>query len=463
MDAKTLESKLDALNKRVDSVSQERDAIKLENEKLKAERSELIKGFVEESNKNKLSENNALKQLGFTSLKDAIHKDVSARFGVNPGAAACLIDLKRDIQTNRLIKQLCHGAATDAESDVENPHGRFIDGFIDTKFAKERDLEARCKAFDTTDFADWVPTIVANNYISEYELEMDIHTKFRNITMPNQSYEMPLQDGVSVARKVAEGGTATAGTFAAAKLAFSAVKTFDYYPVTEELTEDSAPDFLSLAIEEVSKAQIRAANTWMINGATGAHIDSDTAALGADVAEKLGNGLRKLAILNSASGAVIDCGGTLTDTKMFEARAAMGKFGVIPAQCMIIQSAVGNLKSQALSNVVTLEKMGPQMATILKGALSSYNGLPIYINEVMRDDLNATGVYDGVTTNLTGMLFVNHRRFFYAIRRPIRVRVAYDQRAEYDRRQIVSYMRHDFQGRVQSAAEKSVVYLVNIG
>ena len=51
------------------------------------------------------------------------------------------------------------------------------------------------------------------------------------------------------------------------------------------------------------------------------------------------------------------------------------------------------------------------MATILKGALAAYQGIQIVNSEHMRENLHASGVYDGVTTNRAGILLVNLRRW----------------------------------------------------
>ena len=88
-------------------------------------------------------------------------------------------------------------------------------------------------------------------------------------------------------------------------------------------------------------------------------------------------------------------------------------------------------------------------------------GIPIIISEYMREDLNATGVYDAITTNRGGILLVNESRWYVGQRRPIRVMAMQDLPYQ-DRFLIASYQRKDFQGHVQDATETSVVYGYNI-
>ena len=113
-----------------------------------------------------------------------------------------------------------------------------------------------------------------------------------------------------------------------------------------------------------------------------------------------------------------------------------------------------------ISEVATLEKFGPQ-ATVLKGALTAYQGIPILVSQYMREDLNALGVNDGITSAFGGLLLVNSKRFYVGMRRPIVLKVMPDL-ANQDRWLMASYQRKDFEAHVQGASETSVVYGYNI-
>ena len=62
------------------------------------------------------------------------------------------------------------------------------------------------------------------------------------------------------------------------------------------------------------------------------------------------------------------------------------------------------------TNVVTVDKFGPQ-ATILNGQLGSLYGVPIIVSEHIRTDLNASGVYDAITTTKTCACAVNRNEW----------------------------------------------------
>jgi hypothetical protein len=79
----------------------------------------------------------------------------------------------------------------------------------------------------------------------------------------------------------------------------------------------------------------------------------------------------------------------------------------------------------------------------------------------MREDMNASGVYDGVTTSKASVLLVNHRRFFVGVRRPLEVRLQMALPNQ-DQWMLASYQRKAFKGHAQSATEMSCVYGYNV-
>lgn len=138
----------------------------------------------------------------------------------------------------------------------------------------------------------------------------------------------------------------------------------------------------------------------------------------------------------------------------------MGKFGSNPEELLIIAGPVVYNQLRYLDSVFTVEKFGP-MATVLKGALMAWSGIPIVNSEHFREDLNESGVHDGVTATKAGIVVVNTSRFMVGQRRPIRIKLMPDLPGS-DRYLLASYRRVDYKGHVQDADEKSVVYGYNI-
>jgi len=411
-------------------------------------------------------EQRALRAFGCSHVKQLMDVNVGAeKFARVPGELKGLVlNLKQTVDVARMTAQIFHGGEKDVVGTNEymDRVGK-VKSILSTRYGKD-ELAARLKAFGSTVSGagdEWVPTLVSSQYIPEFELDFLLEGKLKQVALPSAPYDMPIQSGVTMARKIAENTAATSANFGTSKLTFSPIKSVEYYVMPEELSEDSAPDILAAARDEVVKAQIRAWENAIINGDNdGTHIDSDTQALAADVSGKFVKGLRHQALANSANGSTINFAGGVTVGALRQLRAAMKKFGVSPLELMFVCGPAVHSQLSTLDQVSTFEKYGP-MATVLKGALAAYQGIPIYVAEFAREDLNATGVYDGVTTSKGGIILINKSRWYVGTRRPIKVKIEADQPGQ-DRMLMASYQRKDFQGMPQSASEVSVAYGYNI-
>ena len=376
-----------------------------------------------------------------------------------------VVDLKNAVNTSRWISQMFYGEPLDKIGGTpELDKVAKVKGMLDSYYGKN-ELAPRLKAFGSTIVGsgdEWVPTLLASQYVEEYQLMRAVEDKFQEIPMASNPYQVPVVNGVTKARKIAENTLATDSSFGTSVLNFSAKKTVEYYILPEELTIDSAPDIYALGTREVVESQRRAIEAAILNGDDdGTHIDSDTQALGADVAEKLWKGLRRQALANTANGGTVSFGGAvISDTGLKTMRSNMKKFGVNPSELLWLVDPVGLQQLMALPSVATLEKYG-QQATVISGELARYQGIPIVTSEFLRSDLNASGVYDGVTTNRTALLLVNMKRWWVGTRQPIRVKIQEDLPGQ-DRWLLASYQRKDFVGHTQSASEVSVVYGYNV-
>jgi HK97 family phage major capsid protein len=436
---------------------------------LESEKSKLLKGVgsMTVGNSSNSVESRALRAFGVSNAKDLVKVNTGApRFAnVSPELKHEVLELKRAVDTARHIAQIFRGDAQDhiAADAAQDRLGR-VKHMLDTHYGKE-ELAPRLKAFGSTVVGqgdEWVPTLLSATYIDEYELDHMIGDKFKEVAMPSNPYDLPVKTGVTTARLVAEGAQMTSANWGTTKLTLSAKKFSEYTVLPEELSEDAAPDVLAAARDEIVRAQMRAIEKAIISGDDdGTHIDSDTQAGAADLAEKAWKGLRRQALANSANGGTLDFGAaTVSITLLRQLRAKMKKFGVNPAELMWIVGPSVYQQLVALDQVLTQDKYGPQ-ATIFKGALGSLFGIGIYVSEFMREDLNNTGVYDGVTMTKGGILLVNKTRWYVGTRRPIVTKVQQDL-PSYDRWLMASYQRKDFVGHAQSAAEVSVAYGINI-
>jgi HK97 family phage major capsid protein len=376
-----------------------------------------------------------------------------------------VIDLKEAVSIARFTSQMFHGEKLDRiGASAEMDRVAKVKGMLDHRYGRD-ELAPRLKAFGSTVSTggdEWVPTLISAQYIEEFQLDRVVEDKFQEIPLASAPFDLPTQGGSTKARKIAENTAITGNNFTTGKITFTPVKSGEYYIIPEELNEDSAVAIYQIGTREVVEAQRRAIEAAILNGDDdGTHLDSDTQALGSDVAEKFWKGLRRQAIANSANGGTTDFGNAaISETNLRTMRQRMKKFGVNPRQLLWIVDPVSLQQMLGLSSVSTMEKYG-SMATVVTGELARYQGIPIVTSEYMRSDLNATGVYDGVTVNRTALLLVNTSRWYVGMRRPIRVKIMEDLPNQ-DRWLLASYQRKDFQGFTQSATEVSVSYGYNV-
>ena len=369
-----------------------------------------------------------------------------------------VMQIKEAVDISRYIAQIYFNGARDGSNFLE-AGGAACKTILESNYAKEH-LVPLLKSFNTgvaSTGGAWIPTLISSSFQEEYQLAYALASATQVMPMASNPFELPVQDGVTTARIIAEAATQTDSNFTTSVISWSAKKTGEYYIVPSELDQDSIAPILSIARGEVVKSQIRAREQVLVNGDdTGAgHMDSDVVA--ASDARKLAKGYRKLALANSAT---VDFAGTVSAANLDQLRISMGKFGVNPRELVYVFGSTGYGQAVSLDEVSSLDKVGTQ-ATLLTGSLAQYRGINVLVSEFCREDLNANGVYDGVTTTKTVCHLVNATRFWLGVRKPIMTKVAVSDPEE-DTVKLASYSRWDFKGHAQSATEASCVLGINI-
>ena len=302
---------------------------------------------------------------------------------------------------------------------------------------------------------EWVPGSFSNDLITAMKLQLKVAALHTRINMPTNPYSFPVAGADAVAYLASQATSDTATKLKASTpgsadgLTFTAKKLAARILASEELTEDSIIPILPFLRDQIVSALATAEETATINGDTaGGHMDSDV--VDADDARKTFDGYRKLA----PAASKVDLGAAFNVEGVRGIRAKMGKYGVDPSKLAYITSIVGYFKMLDIkdaagnSPIMTLDKYGPN-ATILTGELAKFDNIPIVVSEHVRVDLNATGVYDGVTTTKTELLTVYRPALVYGDRRQVRVRTKED--FETEQIIIVGSQRLDFKALVAGA------------
>jgi len=384
--------------------------------------------------------------------------------GVDKHLKGMVYDLKCTLENARVIAQVCYNDSLDFVGATEKKD-RFghCKHLFESRYAKE-ELIPKLKAFGISEQADWIPEMISSTFIPEFELDRDLVGNLKPITMTSSPYSIPVSSNLTTARRIAEKTSATSNSFDTNSINFVASKFVEYYEISEEADEDTLPGLLEYARQELATAHLRAFETSVLNGTKigTTHIDTDTQAGAADLAEKQYHGLRYHALQNTANGSTVDfLNAAATDAKLFDMIRRMGPLSINPKLLMWVTGANSYHQMKATDKVTTVDKMGPAAATILTGVLGTYSGIPIIQSGYMREDMNATGVNDGVTEDRTGVMLVHRDRWYFATRRPIRMALR-PSRSKDDMFEIASYSRVDFQGQPQGPKEVGAVYGYNM-
>lgn len=236
------------------------------------------------------------------------------------------------------------------------------------------------------------------------------------IDMPSQPFEFPLSTTrAKFYYESTEATAATESTPGTGKVILDAKKFMSKVLFSYESDEDAIIAILPWLQQNLGEAAAADFESVIINGDTTAtHQDSDTHAI-AKAAEKSLDGFRKLALANAATKLDISTGG-ISAANWRALKKKMKKYGKATSDLLTIVGVLGENDILGLTEVQTVDKVGPR-AAILTGTVASIYNSPIITSEQAREDLNASGVYDGSTTTKGSILLVNRTRFIMGRRR----------------------------------------------
>jgi len=238
--------------------------------------------------------------------------------------------------------------------------------------------------------------------------------------MPTKTYTLPVEGKDPSAYLAFENTQITASDATTANVVLDAVTIASRQLFSAELTEDSIVPILPRLQAQIARAIARGIENAILNGDTATpHMDADVT--DADDVRRAWVGYRKKALADSDAN--VDCS-TLNAEALVAIKKAMGAYALDPRECAWVVGVSGInqllLLRDAAGNpvVTTVDKYGAQ-ATLLTGELGRLFGIPIVVSALVREDLNASGFYDGETKTKTVLFLVNRRAWVLGDRRRV--------------------------------------------
>jgi HK97 family phage major capsid protein len=298
---------------------------------------------------------------------------------------------------------------------------------------------------------------LSSDLLSRLYLESAVAKEFvsQEIQMPTNPFKLPMTTvrptflvGSETGAAVESNPTTTAPVLTAAKLIGMSIYSY-------EAEEDAIVAILPMLQEQLGSAAADALEGALINGDTTAtHQDSDIHAV-TNHASKLFKGFRKYAIAGNITTSLAS--GGISAANIGAVRKKMGKYGIRPRDLVMILGPKGYNDAMLLTETLTAEKVGSDLARILTGEAPTLFGIRILTSAQVRENLNASGVYDGCTTTKGSVIIVHKPSFLMGIRRGFTVEVFRDITTQVNK--VVASFRRAFVPKETPSATESCVSL----
>lgn len=323
------------------------------------------------------------------------------------------------------------------------------------------------KALDSTTAGgvdEWVPTEMSPSLREKVRLALKVAGLFQTIPMPSNPYEVPVEVGNYQTFFVPENTANTGQTEIpvgdtgniSGKATFTAKQHSTRVLTSKEATEDSIVPLMPQIQQGIALGLAQGREDMILNSDTnGTHEDSDTTS--ATSRRKSVLGLRAMANDNSYTRDL----STLSASTLLSHRGDMGVFGVNPSDLAIVTGIKGYMKLLSADEVLTLDKMGPN-AVILAGQLGSIQSIPIVVSEYVREDLNASGVYEAAATR-TALYLIHRGSFAIGEKRRPTAELLTELYAIYGQNAMLITERLDFQPIYPIASNRSINLGINVG
>ncbi len=304
--------------------------------------------------------------------------------------------------------------------------------------------------------AEWVPSDLSSELFRRLYMASPLaqYMMAREIVMPTDNYQYPLR---TTRPKWFNRPNSTApieGSLGTGKFTLVAEKLMSHIKTEYELTEDSIIPVLPQILEDMGASGAEAWESSIINGdISGTHQDSDTNAV-TGAPEKAFVGLRKMALAGDLK--VSFATGGITKDNLKALKKKIGRYGQIASNLAYLVGVNAYNDMVNLDEVFTMDKFGNQ-ATIQTGELFFYKGVQIMQCSGIREDLNADGVYDGITTTKGSVVLAYLPHFLTGRRRDFTVETFKDILLQQN--WIVASFRKAFQAQETPSASTGITPL----
>lgn len=250
---------------------------------------------------------------------------------------------------------------------------------------------------------EWVPTQLSTQIFEDLAPAGTLLAELNTVQMPTNPYKIPMVTARPTAYHATEAATdtpddLTVGNATPKDLTLDAEVIAINQPFSNELAEDAISPVLGMLRKIIAEALRDSITHAIINGDTdvsSSPIDSDLTAA-ADV-RTVWLGVRHEAVAGNKKDL-----STFSVATLSTLNGSMGHYGWNPKDLVWVGGSVVNTKLQALASTTA-----PQISYDPASGRILVFGSPFVRESRVREDLNASGVYDGATKTYTEILCLN--------------------------------------------------------
>ena len=323
--------------------------------------------------------------------------------------------------------------------------------------------------------AEWIPDEMLPTLERNLTAQRRLVGLFDTMALPNKTTLLPfLNTGfrpyIKAAASADDPAQYTSSSMSTDQRTITATGFAVRAQVADDAEEDSLIAVLPTVRQELLQAIIDGEEDAVINGDTGTHQDTGLASW--DVRSRWGStglgtaadhrrawiGLRAAAMDTGCT--TNESGSAITGDEILTHRSKLDSpHGVEGSLVLVTSPEVYFTSILSADDVVTVDKIGIDRATIRTGNLGEIYGMPIVISEFLVANLAATGLYTDGTAAFSGTLIVNKDRWKLGQRRGTTVEV--DKDISRGTHQLVCTVREAF-FTVDAAAKKNCHYAFNV-
>lgn len=333
-----------------------------------------------------------------------------------------------------------------------------------------KDLEAALKAFNVTDFDQWIDQVQARFFFEEYEIPLLLANKFDNMPMTGPTVRVPGALGLLEGTLETDDAVFTPQVNTQASYLVESKNNVVHTVATQDLLDDSSPAIIDKIRKEVLKGNARAYERAVLDGVpTGTtHIDDDTEAGAANLFTKAFSGLRHRifdadAAIGAGSLIYDNAGDSVSKDTFSEILKRLKCQGSEKSDLLYVLGCTvsHDLVTGAIPELFTAFAFGG-LASNVTGQVPPVFGIEGVESSYVREDLGADGKANNPPIEtLTYLMLVQKSRYMNWTRQAPRV-FASPSLPSSDTMLMTSKARHAFAGTPMNTKERNASMAVNV-